>query len=427
MRNDRLTRLDEVASLSNAKVTTSKNPDITYVGLEHLPSGGSKLLGFASAGDSISTNGVFRKGDVLFGKLRPRLRKSIRAPFDGYCSTDILVLRPTAIVDPVFAAFILQSDPVFDEAIRTEEGTKMPRCSWSTLREFRVYCPSNSAQQRIAEILSTVDEAIEQTEALIAKTQQIKAGLMHDLFTRGVTADGRLRPPREEAPQLYKESPLGWIPKKWEVSEFGLLAASATLGTTRRGILDKTEDIPLLKMGNLDWGGLRIEDVEKVSRRKVPGWESLLLRDGDLLFNTRNTPELVGKTAAWRGQLSHAIYDNNILRVRFCERMNGVFLSLWMGNGTGRRLIGHLSTGTTSVAAIYWRSLKRLPVPVLHRVEQNSIVTRIDAVEGPIRVLQSNRKKLEQLKSGLMQDLLTGRVPVSVASAQKHKEAQDNV
>jgi type I restriction enzyme, S subunit len=90
--------------------------------------------------------------------------------------------------------------------------------------------PDYSDQQRIAEILSTVDEAIEQTEALIAKTQQIKAGLMHDLFTRGVTAHGQLRPPREEAPQLYKESPLGWIPKEWDVSAGDELTTLITKG-----------------------------------------------------------------------------------------------------------------------------------------------------------------------------------------------------
>src|SRR5690606_16300351 len=125
-----------------------------------------------------------------------------------------------------FVGYLLQSDKVFHEAIRTEEGTKMPRCSWPQLGKLRVDCPAPSQQRRIAEILSTVDEAIEQTEALIAKTQQTKAGLMQDLFTRGVwtqaeldrgdhkntpAADtakpGRLRPTRLQAPDLYKESP----------------------------------------------------------------------------------------------------------------------------------------------------------------------------------------------------------------------------
>ena len=82
---------------------------------------------------------------------------------------------------------------------------------------FEIFIPNPQTQHHVAEILSTIDEAIEQTEALIAKTQQIKAGMMHDLFTRGVTPDGHLRPPHEEAPQLYKESPLGWLPKEWEI------------------------------------------------------------------------------------------------------------------------------------------------------------------------------------------------------------------
>ena len=73
-------------------------------------------------------------------------------------------------------------------------------------------------QQKIATILSTTDTAIEKTEALIEKYQQIKAGLMHDLFTRGVLPNGQLRPSREEAPELYYETEIGWIPKEWRVT-----------------------------------------------------------------------------------------------------------------------------------------------------------------------------------------------------------------
>ena len=69
---------------------------------------------------------------------------------------------------------------------------------------------------KIARILQTIDQAIEKTEALIEKYQQIKAGLMHDLFTRGIGADGKLRPPREQAPELYQQTPIGWIPKEWD-------------------------------------------------------------------------------------------------------------------------------------------------------------------------------------------------------------------
>jgi type I restriction enzyme, S subunit len=70
-------------------------------------------------------------------------------------------------------------------------------------------------QRKIARILQTIDQTIEKTEALIEKYQHIKAGLMHDLFTRGIGADGKPRPPREQAPELYQQTSIGWIPMEW--------------------------------------------------------------------------------------------------------------------------------------------------------------------------------------------------------------------
>lgn len=76
-------------------------------------------------------------------------------------------------------------------------------------------------QQAIGEILDTLDTAIHETEAIIAKLKAVKQGLLHDLLTRGIAANGELRPPQAEAPHLYQQSPLGWIPKEWEVSTVG--------------------------------------------------------------------------------------------------------------------------------------------------------------------------------------------------------------
>ena len=81
-----------------------------------------------------------------------------------------------------------------------------------------VAIPAHREQRRIAEILSTLDEAIEQTEALIAKHQQIKAGLMHDLFTRGVTPDGHLRPTRDASAGTLQRIP-AWVDSEGMGSE----------------------------------------------------------------------------------------------------------------------------------------------------------------------------------------------------------------
>ncbi len=79
--------LRELVAPVNTKITLGKDPSKPYVGLENIPSRASQLLSWEKSDSSISTNAVFSEGDVLFGKLRPNLRKCVAAPFDGYCST----------------------------------------------------------------------------------------------------------------------------------------------------------------------------------------------------------------------------------------------------------------------------------------------------------------------------------------------------
>lgn len=160
----------------------------------------------------------------------------------------------------------------------------------------------------------------------------------------------------------FKDSPLGLIPKDWRVSRFGDLVASLTLGTTTRGVSEIDRNVPLIKMGNLGWGELLLEDVEWVHKNSVPDIATVTLQYRDFLFNTRNTPELVGKTAVWRNHLPEAIHDNNILRVRFKAGIASPFVCAYMSSGIGKDRVHALSTGTTSVAAIY-KSLSTVRPP----------------------------------------------------------------
>ena len=100
-------RLSYLANLVTDRILDNKDPDKRYIGLEHIPSCGVGFTEPSTHAVSVSINGVFRAGDVLFGKLRPQLRKSIRASFGGYCSTDILILRPTPQNNPDFVSFAL--------------------------------------------------------------------------------------------------------------------------------------------------------------------------------------------------------------------------------------------------------------------------------------------------------------------------------
>ena len=113
--------------------------------------------------------------------------------------------------------YTLLSQPSQNQIDAQISGSAQPGLKNDFLRGVFAEIPDAlSEQTKIAEILSTVDRAIEQTEALIAKQQRVKTGLMQDLLTRGIDKDGNLRPSRNDSPQFYKDSPLGWIPKEWD-------------------------------------------------------------------------------------------------------------------------------------------------------------------------------------------------------------------
>ena len=291
-------------------------------------------------------------------------------------------------------------------------GLGVPHLFQADLREFEIPFPPLPEQRRIAEILDILDEAIRRTEQVIAKLQQMKQGLLHDLLTRGIDEHGELRDP-ERHPEQFKDSPLGRIPRGWEVAKFGHLALSAVLGTAVRGAAKLGRNIPLLKMGNLGWGRIDPTNVELVAKTRVTDWKTLRLHRGDLLFNTRNTPELVGKTAVWNNELLEAVADNNILRVRFRPEVNGFFVGAYMSHGAGKAQVHRLAMGTTSVAAIYWKNLRDYLLPLPSNTEQNRAVTSLQYVDARLKREATQLAKLRTLKHGLMDDLLTGRVRVT--------------
>ncbi|PYG04009.1 type I restriction enzyme S subunit [Thioalkalivibrio sp. ALE21] len=312
---------------------------------------------------------------------------------------------------PAFVCYRLLLDDAREHMKGASAGSTVLHLNLKQASAFPFKIPTKSEQKVIARILDTLDTQIQKTEALIAKLEKVKEGLLHDLLTRGIDENGQLRPSPEQAPELYKESPLGLIPREWACVAIGETATSTTLGTANRGA-DSAGKTKLIKMGNLDWGNtLSILDVESISASKVQ--DGLFLNDADLLFNTRNTPELVGKTCSWKGDGSLFTFDNNILRLRFSENLNGHFVASYMGGAIGRRRIGRLATGTTSVAAIYWRSLSRMELPMPSPDEQQLIVDKIDSSQKNINALNDGLTSLQRLKVGLMDDLLTGRIRVT--------------
>lgn len=395
------------------KITTRKDPAKPYVGLENIPSRGAHLSGWAPASSSISTNSMFLAGDILFGKLRPNLRKCVVAPFDGYCSTDILVLRVNEGIDQSFAGKMFRTECVGAAAEMTSVGTKMPRTSWKHLGELRVFCPSLREQGKIAHILDTLDTAIQQSEVIAAKLKSIKQGLLHDLLTRGIDANGELRPLYSGAPHRYKPSPLGPIPKEWELGRLeDWLVGKPKNGYSPREAPEST-GVYMLGLGCLTTDGffpVQLKPAPFGDKRLT----SALLNDGDMLISRANTRELVGLAGLYRDIGVPCSYPDLMMRLIPSTKVSAGFLELLLRSSRTRMQIQALAVGTSeSMVKISAPSVCNLIVAVPGKVEQGLITERFTSIRARLECESTQVGLLSAIKAGLMDDLLTGRVRVT--------------
>jgi type I restriction enzyme, S subunit len=356
---------------------------------------------------------ILKINDVLMSTVRPNLKSFAKfnrvSRFNFVASTGFAILRAKKETDIDYIYHSLFSEKVERQIQTLVVGSNYPAINSSDVRKLVFNVPDYHTQRRIARILSTADAIIKKTQAAIVKNKAIKQGMLHDLFTRGIdTQTGKLRPKYQDAPELYKESKLGWIPKEWEVERFEDISVDAILGITVRGTSSNEENIPLLKMGNLVWSELILNHVEYVMSSAIET-ERYLLKHRDFLFNTRNTPELVGKTAIWRQEFPIATFDNNLLRIRFIKEIASPFVCYFMSFGKGRNNIKLLVDGTTSVAAVYWKNLKEYKIPFPDINEQEEIIKRLESIDNKIQTERNYLHKLQQIKSGLMADLLSGK------------------
>lgn len=284
----------------------------------------------------------------------------------------------------------------------------------SLVGRHTIFCPKTSEQRYIAEILSTLDETIEQTEALIAKMQQVKAGLMHDLFTRGVTPDGHLRPTREQAPELYKESLLGWIPKEWDSGRLdqyldptaGIKPGPFGSSLTKDNYVSSGFRVygqEQVIAGTLEVGDYFISEAKFL---EMSGFEVLA---DDVLISLVGT---VGCVLVAKPPFERGIINPRLMRLRPARGFVVTsFLKHLLLSANVRRQIDILAGGGT-MPVINGKIIRRLAIPIMSYDEQERVAKRIDAIDFSIESASKELAKLHQQKHGLMHDLLTGRVRV---------------
>lgn len=264
-------------------------------------------------------------------------------------------------------------------------------------------------QKKIATILTSIDTAIEKTEALIAKYQQIKTGLMHDLFTRGVLPNGQLRPPREQAPELYQETAVGWIPKGWQYELLDKLALRGSGHTPNK-------NFPEYWNGGIKWVSLAdshrldqlyISDTElQISHKGIQN-SSAVVHPAGIVVLSRDAG--VGKSAITTEPMA---VSQHFMCWKCDQKMDNHFLYYWLQ--FNKRIFENIAMGSTilTIGLPYFKKMK-ISCPIELK-EQRNIAAKIKVSDARIFSLQEELSKLKQQKQGLMHDLLTGKVSVKV-------------
>lgn len=416
---------------------TSEWDTTTLEAISHIEMGQSP--GSALVSDSEGSGVPFLQGNAEFSTIYPSPRLwcskppktcksgdaliSVRAPVGAinradrdYCiGRGLAAIRFTG-ADRDFGYHALGH---FSKALRrVAQGTTFEAVAGADLRSLLFPQCSLSEQRRIATILDTLDDAIRRTEQVIAKLQQMKQGLLHDLLTRGVDEHGELRDPVRN-PELFADGSLGVLPRGWQFGGFSMFPCSdreliktGPFGTAMKGRKWADAGVPVITIGALGERELIRENLLYLTASDAERFSPYRLRRGDLVFSRVAD---VGRSLVIQDAEAGSIMSSNLMRISLDPARilpNYAHLAIVHGDNSRRQIRRLANSGARAVVNTAILAALRFAWPP--RDEQDRICAIAEVHDEVVAAELQGLGKLRLLKHGLLHDLLTGRVRVSV-------------
>jgi type I restriction enzyme S subunit len=286
-----------------------------------------------------------------------------------------------------------------------------PKLMNNVMASITLRLPPRRDQDFIARILDTADALIAKSEAILAKLRQVRSGLLHDLLTRGLDAHGQLRDPAAH-PEQFKDSPLGRIPREWEVRRLAEMCVHLGSGVTPRGGQDvyTTSGVMLIRSQNVHFDGLRLDDVAFITENTHLGMRRSEVYAHDVLYNI--TGASIGRCCAMPAGLGVANVNQHvcILRLPDSDSATAACLAAILSSSIGQRQLDALNT-VGNRQGLNFQQLGSFLIPWPESADERvAIAAHLATHDRQIASEQATLSKLRQLKSGLMTDLLEGRV-----------------
>ncbi|MGU8270359.1 restriction endonuclease subunit S [Clostridium perfringens] len=294
---------------------------------------------------------------------------------------------------------------LFKRQIYNNIGATINQITTDNLNNFKVIIPTNDEQEKISLILSTIDAQIDNTEKLIQKNQELKKGLMQQLLTKGI---GHTE---------FKKTELGNIPKEWEIVKFDSVIELLTDYEANGSFSSIKENVNIYNEKNYAYF-VRATDLEKkdyinsvkyVDEKSYEFLSKTELKGGELLISKRGQ---IGKVYLMPNLNIKCTLAPNLYLIKLLnDKVDNSYMYHYFTSSRGQKLLVRNSASTT-LGAIYKEDLKKINILLPTIDEQRRISRILSNVEGKILNNQNKKEKLEELKKGLMQRLLTGYIRV---------------
>ena len=263
-------------------------------------------------------------------------------------------------------------------------------------KSIKLAIPTIKEQEKIASILSTVDEQIDNVDGLIEKNKELKKGLMQQLLTNGI---GHTK---------FKETEIGDIPEEWGVDS-GFIKIKSGFGFKLKEYVHN--GVPLIRINNVMYGKITEEDLSYLPEEYIESYNEFILKKGDILL-ALNRPITNNRLKIGVVTKEPSILYQRVGKLQFdTKRYLGAFFFQYMQSDKFINLLENSLVGSDQpyIKTSEFENLK-FAVPSIE--EQEKIASILSEVDEKIEVYEVRKRKLEELKRGLMQQLLTGKIRV---------------
>ncbi|HDY7553465.1 TPA: restriction endonuclease subunit S [Vibrio vulnificus] len=345
-----------------------------YIGLEHLDSGSLKIKRWGMiAEDNPSFTRVFKKGQILFGKRRPYLKKAAIAEFDGVCSGDIIVLDTQVKSELELLEVIVQLDSFWEWAVRTSSGSLSPRTKFSAIKEYKV--PFSLCDlKKIVELIKPISLALTKSEQFSFATNSLRKAYIERAFWS------------------YYEN-RDYVPLK-------SLCKKITDGTHQKVERDPNGDVPFLYVSCIGKGVVLWSNTDRISEKTYSEISKGREIDEEVILYSA-----VGSygNAVYIGREVKAAYQRHIAYIKVdSSKVNPKFIEIWLNSRFGKFHSDRLAIGNAQ-KTVTLGDLSRFPVPKLSIDEQNKIVNSYCQIENVANEIASSIANIQLLKKTVLE------------------------